>query len=165
VSEQPGPGPAAGNRVIGRRRRDHGVAGPARQLLANVPDDFEAARDVIQGLADLIGDLAQRAAATGTSAGAGCRRSSRGRCSGNGRRAGFCASAAVSAAAATSGEAAANRSAWSVCSASSASSSGSASRASFPRIARTRPVDIAPIGISAGRSRPGRRARPAPSWR
>src|SRR6516162_11322189 len=51
--------------------RHHGVAGPARQFLANVPDDLEATRHVIEGLADLLGDLAQGAAATG--AGARCR--------------------------------------------------------------------------------------------
>ena len=39
MSQEPRAGAAAGNRVIGRRRRHHGVANPARQLLANVPDD------------------------------------------------------------------------------------------------------------------------------
>src|SRR5580693_3576172 len=34
----------------------------------SVPDDFEPARHVIEGLADLVGDLAQRAAATRTGA-------------------------------------------------------------------------------------------------
>jgi hypothetical protein len=63
--------------------------------------------------------------------GAGCRKSSLGRCSGSGRRAGFCASAAVWTAAATAGDAVASRSAWSVSSASSAISSCSMSRASF----------------------------------
>jgi hypothetical protein len=33
-----------------------------------VPDDLEAPRHVIEGLADLVGDLAQRAAATGAGA-------------------------------------------------------------------------------------------------
>ena len=56
--------------------------------------------------------------------GAGCRRSSLGRCSGNGRRAGLWASAAVSTAAATAGDAVASRFACSLSSASSASSSG-----------------------------------------
>jgi hypothetical protein len=65
MGKQPCSGAAAGDRVVWRRRRDHCIAGPARQFLANVPNDLEAARDVIQGLADLVGDLAQRAAATG----------------------------------------------------------------------------------------------------
>ena len=71
MSEQPCPGAAAGDRVVWRRRRHHRVANPARQFLANVPDDFEPARHVIKGLTDLVGDLAQRATATG--AGARCR--------------------------------------------------------------------------------------------
>ena len=68
MGKQPCSGAAAGDRVVGRRRRHYGVANPARQLLANVPDDFEAARHVIESLADLIGDFAQRAAAARTSA-------------------------------------------------------------------------------------------------
>jgi len=68
MGEQPRPGAAAGNRVVWRRRRDHCIAGPARQFLANVPDHLEAARHVIERLADLVGDLAQRPAATGTGA-------------------------------------------------------------------------------------------------
>ena len=71
MSEQPCPGAAAGDRVVWRWRRHHRVANPARQFLANVPDDFEPARHVIEGLTDLVGDLAQRATATG--AGARCR--------------------------------------------------------------------------------------------
>jgi hypothetical protein len=131
MSQQPRAGPAAGNRVVWRRRRDHGVASPARQFLANVPDDFEPARHVIEDLADFVDDLAQRAAATG--AGAWCRMApilSR-QVFREWATRWLLRAAAVSAAAATSGEAAANRSAWSVCSASSASSSCSASRASF----------------------------------
>src|SRR6516164_4287757 len=68
MGEQPCSGAAAGDRVVWRRCRDHYVAGPARQFLANVPDDFEPARHVIEGLGHLVADLAQRAAATGTGA-------------------------------------------------------------------------------------------------
>jgi len=68
MGQQPCSGAAAGDRVVWHRRRDHGVASPARQFLANVPDDFEPAWYIIEGLADLIGDLAQRAAAARTSA-------------------------------------------------------------------------------------------------
>ena len=73
MGEQPGSGAAAGDRVVRRRRRYHHLASPARQLLTNVTDNLEPARGVIQGLADLVGDLAQRAAATRT--GARCRMS------------------------------------------------------------------------------------------
>jgi len=68
MGKQPCSGAAAGDRMVWRRRRDHPVAGPARQFLANVPDDFEAAGHVIEGLGHVIGDLAQCAAATGTGA-------------------------------------------------------------------------------------------------
>jgi hypothetical protein len=68
MGEQPCPGAAAGDRVVGRRRRHNRVTNPARQFLSNVPDDFEAAGHVIEGLGHFIGDLAQRAAATGTGA-------------------------------------------------------------------------------------------------
>src|SRR5882757_7920923 len=54
--------------MVWRRRRNHRVANPSLQLFANVPDDFKPARHVIEGLADLVGDLAQRAAATRTGA-------------------------------------------------------------------------------------------------
>ena len=43
MSEQPRPGTAAGNCVIGSRRGDHRVTGPAGQFRANVPDHLEAA--------------------------------------------------------------------------------------------------------------------------
>jgi len=72
MGKQPCSGVAAGDRVVRRRRCDHCIAGPARQFLANVPDDFEPARHVIEGLGHLVADLAQRAAATGT--GARCRK-------------------------------------------------------------------------------------------
>jgi len=68
MGEQPRPSPAAGNRVVGRRRGHHHLANPARQLLTNVPDNLEPARHVIEGLADFVGDLAQRPAATGAGA-------------------------------------------------------------------------------------------------
>jgi hypothetical protein len=68
MSEQPCSSAPAGDRVIGRRGRHYRVAGPARQFLANVPDDFEPARHVIEGLTYLVADLAQRAAAVGTGA-------------------------------------------------------------------------------------------------
>ena len=69
VREQPSAGTATRDRVIGRRRRDHRVAGPAGQFLANVPDDLEAARHVIEGLGHVLADPAQSAAATGAGAG------------------------------------------------------------------------------------------------
>ena len=68
MSQQTRPGAAAGDRVIGRRRRNHRIAGPAGQFLAEVPDHLEAARHVIEGLGDLLADPAQRAAADGASA-------------------------------------------------------------------------------------------------
>jgi hypothetical protein len=43
MRQQSRPGPAAGDRVVRRRRRDDRVAGPAGQLLAHVPDHLEAA--------------------------------------------------------------------------------------------------------------------------
>lgn len=39
VRQQSCPGPAAGDRVVRRRRRDDRVAGPAGQLFPYVPDD------------------------------------------------------------------------------------------------------------------------------
>jgi hypothetical protein len=39
VGEQPRPGAPAGDRVVRRWRRHYRVANPARQFLANVPDD------------------------------------------------------------------------------------------------------------------------------
>ena len=54
--------------MVWRRRRNHRVANPARQFFANVPDNLEPARHVIQGLGHFVGDLAQCAAATGTGA-------------------------------------------------------------------------------------------------
>ena len=66
MGEQPRPGATAGDRMVGRRRRHHRVTNPARQFLTNVSDDFEAAGHIIEGLGHVIGDLAQRAAATGT---------------------------------------------------------------------------------------------------
>ncbi len=68
MGEQPRPGAAAGDRVIGRRRCDHGVAGAARQLLADMPDHLEAAGHVVEGLGHILADLAQRAAAGRTGA-------------------------------------------------------------------------------------------------
>ena len=68
MGQQPGAGAATGNRVIGCRRRHHGVAGPARQFLADMPDHFEAAGHVIEGLGDVLADPAQRAAARGAGA-------------------------------------------------------------------------------------------------
>jgi hypothetical protein len=65
MGQEPYAGPAAGNRVIGCRRRNDGVAGPARHLLADVPDHFEAAGQVIEGLGILLADPVQRAAARG----------------------------------------------------------------------------------------------------
>ena len=62
MRQEPRTGTAAGNRVIGYRRRHDGIAGPARQLLADMPDNFEAAGHVIEGLGN-VADPAQRAAA------------------------------------------------------------------------------------------------------
>ena len=90
MREQAGAGPPAGDRVIGCRRCHDRVAGPARQLLAHMPDHLKAAGHVIEGLGDLFADPAQGAAAMRAGEAAGCSTSSRGRCSGNGRRAGFC---------------------------------------------------------------------------
>jgi hypothetical protein len=63
VSQQSSAGATAGNRVVGRRCRNDRIAGSAGQLLADMPDDLEAARYVIEGLGDLLADPAQRAAA------------------------------------------------------------------------------------------------------
>ena len=49
--------------MVGRRRGNHGVAGPARQFLADVPNHFEAPGHVIEGFADVLADAPQRAAA------------------------------------------------------------------------------------------------------
>jgi hypothetical protein len=56
-------GAAAGNGMVGCRRGDDGVAGPAGELLADVPNHLEATRDVIEGLAYVLADAPQRAAA------------------------------------------------------------------------------------------------------
>jgi hypothetical protein len=63
MGQEPGAGAAAGNRVIGRRCRDDAVAGPARELGADVPDHLEPARHVIERLGDVLTDPTQRAAA------------------------------------------------------------------------------------------------------
>ena len=65
MRQQPCPGAAAGNRVIGRRGRDDRIAGPARQLLANVPNHLEPARHVIEGLGHILADPPQGAATRG----------------------------------------------------------------------------------------------------
>src|SRR5207248_1088310 len=54
MGKEPRPGATAGNRVIGRRRRDDRIAGSARQLLADMPDHLEATRHVIECLGDLF---------------------------------------------------------------------------------------------------------------
>jgi hypothetical protein len=69
VGEQAGAGAPAGDRVIGRRRRDHGIASAAGQLFAHMPDHLEAAGHVIEGLAHLFADPAQGAAAMRAGAG------------------------------------------------------------------------------------------------
>jgi hypothetical protein len=63
MGQEPRPGATAGDCVIGRRGGDDRVAGTARQLLANVPHHFEPSRQVIEGLADILADAAQCAAA------------------------------------------------------------------------------------------------------
>jgi hypothetical protein len=69
VRQQSCPGPAAGDRVVRRRRRDDRVAGPAGQLLAHVPDHLEATGHIVEGLAHLLADPAQPAAAMRADAG------------------------------------------------------------------------------------------------
>jgi len=69
VREQAGAGAPAGDHMIGRRRCHHRVAGPARQLLAHMPDHLEAAGHVIEGLGHLFADPAQGAAAMRAGAG------------------------------------------------------------------------------------------------
>ena len=71
MGKEPRAGAAAGNRVIGRRRRNDGVASPARQLLADMPDHLEAAGHIIECLGDLLADPPQRTAAGWTGAGCG----------------------------------------------------------------------------------------------
>ena len=56
---------AALARAFSEMQAPTGPGGVERELM---PDDFEPARHVIEGLADLVGDLAQCAAATGTAA-------------------------------------------------------------------------------------------------
>jgi len=73
MGQQPGAGPAAGNRTIGCRRRHNDVASPARQLLADMPDYLEAAGHVIERLGDVLADPAQRAAAARAGARGGMR--------------------------------------------------------------------------------------------
>ena len=73
VSQQPGAGPAAGNRMVGGWRGDNDVAGPARQLLTDVPDHLEPAGHVIERLGDVLADAAQRTAAARTDARGGVR--------------------------------------------------------------------------------------------
>jgi hypothetical protein len=50
-------------RAIRRRRGDHGIAGAARQLLADVADHLEPAWYIIERLGDVVADPAQGAAA------------------------------------------------------------------------------------------------------
>jgi hypothetical protein len=71
VRQQPGAGAATGDRVVGRRGRDHRLAGPAGELLAHVPDHLEAARHIVEGLGRLLADPAQSGAAIGAGAGGG----------------------------------------------------------------------------------------------
>ena len=71
MGQQPGAGTAAGNRVIRRRCRDDGVAGPAGELGADMPDHLEPARHVIERFGDVLADPAQRTAAGGAGAGRG----------------------------------------------------------------------------------------------
>ncbi len=44
MGEQPSAGAAAGSRMVGRRRGDHGIAGAARQLLTDVADHLDVNR-------------------------------------------------------------------------------------------------------------------------
>jgi hypothetical protein len=131
MGQQPGAGAAAGNRVIGCRCRDDGVAGATGELLADVPDHLEPAGHVIERLGDVLADPAQRTAAGGT----GMRRLMQDALARQVLRQGplrrlLRFSGGFDRRRQT-GEAAASRSAWSVSSASIANSSWSASRASF----------------------------------
>ena len=63
VREQPGAWPATLDRQRGHRSLHHALADPARKRGPDVPDDLEAAGDVVQHLADVLTDLAHRAAA------------------------------------------------------------------------------------------------------
>jgi hypothetical protein len=50
VGEQARPGAPASNRMVGRRRLHNTLAGAARERLADVAQDFEAARHVVERL-------------------------------------------------------------------------------------------------------------------
>ncbi len=65
MGQEPGAGAAASNRVIRRRRCDDGVAGPAGELGADMPDHLEPARHVIERFSDVLADPAQGAATGG----------------------------------------------------------------------------------------------------
>ncbi len=65
MGQEPGAGAAASNRVIRRRRCDDGVAGPAGELRADMPDHLEPARHIIERLGDILADPAQGAATGG----------------------------------------------------------------------------------------------------
>ena len=127
---------------------------------------LEPARHVIEGLADLVGDLAQRAAATGTGARCGMppilsgqmlRQRAPRRLLRFGRGLDGCRRLpAMPSPAVPPGRSPAPRAP-----ARAARSHAPAS----PRNGRTRPADNAPVGTSAARSRPGRSAHPAPSRR
>ena len=71
MRQKPCAGATASNRVIGCRRRHDSIAGPARQLFADVPDHLEAAGYVVEGLGNLLANPAQRAAARGAGARSG----------------------------------------------------------------------------------------------
>jgi hypothetical protein len=68
VREQPGAWPAALDRQRRHRHLHHALADPAGKRRPDVPNDLEAAGDVIQHLADILADLAHRAAACGAGA-------------------------------------------------------------------------------------------------
>ena len=134
--------------MIGRRRRDHRVAGPTGQLLAHVPDHLEAARHVIEGLGHVLADPAQGAAAMRAGAGGRvthlfarqmigqwpARRLLRSR-------------PRPRSLPATIGEAVASRSAWSALQRSRSPARAARSRApASPRSGRTRPAGSAPAG-------------------
>ena len=86
MRQQPGARPAALDRQRGHRHLHDGLAAPAGQRRPNMPDDLEPAGDVVEHLADILADLAHRAAAAGAGATGEWTISRRGRCSGKGRR-------------------------------------------------------------------------------
>ncbi len=68
MSQEPGAGAVAGNRVIGRQRCNDGIAGATGKLRADMADHLEPAGHVIERLGDVLTDPTQRAGAGGAGA-------------------------------------------------------------------------------------------------